>query len=53
MVVQCFVTLTDPRAFLAEMSKNPAGVIFDEAQRAPELFSYLQGIVDATRQPGK
>lgn len=45
--------LTDPRAFLTEMSKNPAGVILDEAQRAPELFSYLQGIVDATRQPGQ
>lgn len=45
--------LTDPRAFLAEIGRNSVGVILDEAQRAPELFSYLQGIVDTTRQPGQ
>lgn len=34
----------DPRSFL----KNyPNGAIFDEAQRVPELFSYLQGVIDA------
>lgn len=34
---------TDPRGFLANY-KN--GAIFDEVQRVPDLFSYLQGIVD-------
>jgi predicted AAA+ superfamily ATPase len=34
---------TDPRAFL---SKYPEGAVFDEIQRAPHLFSYLQGIID-------
>lgn len=34
---------TDPRRFLAQL---PNGGIIDEAQRNPELFSYLQGIVD-------
>lgn len=33
----------DPRGFLANY---PDGAIFDEVQRVPELFSYLQGIVD-------
>ncbi|MBX3257271.1 MAG: ATP-binding protein [Chitinophagaceae bacterium] len=33
----------DPRAFLA---KYPEGAVFDEIQRAPHLFSYLQGIID-------
>lgn len=40
----------DPRGFLARFSK---GAIFDEAQRWPELFSYLQGMVDAERVPGR
>lgn len=35
---------TDPRAFLAGFAD---GVIFDEVQRLPELFSYIQGIVDS------
>ncbi|MBS1660232.1 MAG: ATP-binding protein [Bacteroidetes bacterium] len=34
---------TDPRAFLAKYSE---GAVFDEIQRAPHLFSYLQGIID-------
>lgn len=34
---------TDPRGFLANYAN---GAIFDEVQRVPELFSYLQGIVD-------
>lgn len=38
--------LEDPRGLLLRVAKAP-GVIFDEAQRAPELFSYLQGTVDA------
>ena len=33
----------DPRGFLDNFKK---GAIIDEAQRVPELFSYLQGIVD-------
>lgn len=35
--------IADPRGFLARF---PEGAILDEAQRAPELFSYLQGILD-------
>lgn len=39
----------DPRGFLQQFSK---GVILDEIQRAPELPSYIQGIVDTTNRPG-
>lgn len=35
--------LDDPRGFLAQF---PDGAVFDEVQRCPDLFSYLQGIVD-------
>ncbi len=35
--------LDDPRGFLAQF---PSGAILDEIQRAPDLLSYLQGIVD-------
>lgn len=42
--------LEDPEAFLARF---PDGAIFDEAQRAPALFSYLQGIVDEDPRPGR
>ena len=42
--------LEDPRGFLARFSN---GAIFDEAQRWPDLFSYLQGMVDAERSPGR
>lgn len=35
--------MESPEAFLIE---NKAGVIIDEAQRAPDLFSYLQVVVD-------
>lgn len=34
---------SDPRGFLAKYSE---GAVFDEIQRAPHLFSYLQGIID-------
>ncbi len=34
---------TDPRGFLANYQD---GAVFDEIQRAPELFSYIQGIID-------
>ena len=40
----------DPRFFLTAYEK---GVIFDEAQRLPDLFSYIQGLVDETRAPGR
>ncbi|MBK8625146.1 MAG: ATP-binding protein [Saprospiraceae bacterium] len=33
--------------------KYKEGVIIDEAQKVPALFSYLQGIVDAKRTPGR
>ena len=33
----------DPKGFL---EKYPNGAIFDEVQNVPELFSYLQGVVD-------
>jgi len=40
----------DPRGFLARF---PDGAIFDEAQRWPELFSWLQGMVDEDRSVGR
>ena len=40
----------DPRGFLARFKDT---VILDEVQRVPELFSYLQGVVDRDRVPGK
>ncbi|TVR61852.1 MAG: ATP-binding protein [Gemmatimonadales bacterium] len=41
---------SDPRGFLRQYS-GPA--ILDEAQRAPELFSYLQEAVDLDPSPGR
>lgn len=41
--------LDDPRTFLANY---PHGAVIDEAQQAPELFSYIQGIVDDKQIPG-
>jgi predicted AAA+ superfamily ATPase len=40
----------DPRGFLQRFAQ---GAIFDEAQRWPDLFSYLQGMVDTDRTPGR
>lgn len=40
---------SDPRAFLARY-KN--GAIIDEAQHVPELFNYMQGILDQTQKDG-
>ncbi|MBZ4220257.1 MAG: ATP-binding protein [Chlorobium sp.] len=55
-----YVTLEDPaeRAFALEDAKGflhrfRDGAIFDEAQRWPDLFSYLQGMVDEDPIPGK
>ena len=41
--------LEDPRGFLASY---PKGAILDEVQRAPELFSYLQEVLDNSREKG-
>ncbi|MGA8516156.1 MAG: ATP-binding protein [Burkholderiaceae bacterium] len=40
----------DPRGFLSNYAQ---GAILDEIQRAPELPSYIQGMVDADPQPGR
>jgi uncharacterized protein len=55
-----YVSLEDPQvlAFAQEdavgfLKQFPDGAIFDEAQRWPELFSHLQGLVDADRRPGR
>jgi len=37
------IALIDPRGFLSNYKK---GAIFDEVQNTPELFSYIQSIVD-------
>ena len=47
--VRAFAT-EDPRAFLAQF---PDGAIIDEVQRAPELPSFLQEVIDADPQPGR
>jgi uncharacterized protein len=41
---------TDPKGFL---KLYPQRVIFDEVQRVPHLFSYIQTIVDASGQMGQ
>ncbi|MFA6950875.1 MAG: ATP-binding protein [Lentimicrobiaceae bacterium] len=41
--------LNDPRGFLANY---PKGAILDEVQRAPELFSYLQQVLDESTEKG-
>lgn len=40
----------DPRGFLADY---PEGAILDEVQRTPELFSYLQGVLDESSDAGQ
>lgn len=39
----------DPRGFLSQF---PQGAILDEVQHCPELFSYLQTLVDAKKEMG-
>lgn len=39
--------LNDPRGFL---SNFPQGAVLDEIQRTPELFSYIQGIIDKNKK---
>jgi predicted AAA+ superfamily ATPase len=41
------IALIDPRGFL---SNYPDGAILDEIQNTPDLFSYIQSIVDGNRQ---
>lgn len=42
--------IEDPRGFLNQYKD---GAIFDEVQRAPDLFSYLQGIIDKNKKSGQ
>jgi hypothetical protein len=42
--------LTDPRGFLGQFTGS---VILDEVQRAPDLFSYIQTLVDREDVPGR
>ncbi|MCC5786618.1 MAG: ATP-binding protein [Phycisphaerales bacterium] len=41
---------SDPRGFLSQF---PRGAILDEVQRAPELASYLQPLIDEDPAPGR
>ena len=41
------IALTDPRGFL---SNYPKGAILDEIQNTPDLFSYIQSLIDGDRQ---
>jgi predicted AAA+ superfamily ATPase len=41
--------IEDPRGFLNELGDR---AVIDEAQYAPDLFSYIQTIVDARNEPG-
>lgn len=42
--------IEDPRGFLSQYA---SGAILDEAQRVPQLFSYLQQVLDDDPTPGK
>lgn len=42
--------LSDPKGFLSELKQ---GAVLDEVQRAPDLFSYLQGMVDESGKTGQ
>jgi hypothetical protein len=41
------IAQTDPRGFLGNY---PVGAVLDEVQNAPDLFSYIQRLVDENRQ---
>ena len=41
--------INDPRLFLTQ---HQTGLVIDEVQRVPDLFSYIQGIVDETGKSG-
>jgi len=40
----------DPRGFLSQYQD---GAILDEVQRVPQLFSYIQGVVDKNQKMGE
>lgn len=42
--------IADPRGLLDGLQE---GAILDEIQRVPQLLSYLQGVIDANRKPGR
>ncbi len=42
--------VSDPRQFFAHL---PDGAVLDEVQRCPEVFSYLQGVVDERARMGE
>jgi len=42
--------INDPRSFLEQY---PKGAVLDEIQRVPDLFSYLQQILDDNKIPGQ
>jgi uncharacterized protein len=42
--------MDDPRGFLSGL---PNGAVLDEVQRVPELFAYLQEIIDNSNEAGK
>ena len=44
------LALEDPQRFLAGFTQ---GAVLDEVQRAPDLLSYLQGIMDEDPAPGR
>ncbi len=43
--------LADPKGFLRNVS-SPAGIILDEIQHTPELFSYIQVRADEEKRNG-
>ncbi|MCX8020639.1 MAG: ATP-binding protein [Chitinophagaceae bacterium] len=43
------LAIHDPEAFLRRF---PKGAVIDESQRAPELFNYMQGILDHVKTDG-
>lgn len=49
-IENCDFALRDPKGFLA---MYPKGAIIDEVQRVPELLSYLQVIVDESKENGQ
>jgi len=44
------LAIEDPRRFLGQF---PDGAVLDEIQRAPDLTSYLQPMIDDNRRPGQ
>ena len=55
-----YVSLEDPDMYALAASDARGffdtyreGIIIDEAQKVPELFSYIQTIVDSKREPGR